>query len=49
MEIECDDEDLINEIIEKLDLKNKRIVSLNTEQLYKEIGIDVLKIDELKF
>jgi len=49
MEIECDDEDLISEIIDKLNFKDKKVVSLNTEQLYKEKGIDVLKMDELKF
>lgn len=49
MEIECDDENLINEIIEKLELKNNQIVSLNTEQLYKKIGIDVHSMSELKF
>ena len=49
MEIECDDEDLINEIIDKLNLSNKRIESLNTEALYLEKGIDVLKIGKLKF
>lgn len=49
MEIECDDEDIINEVIEKLELTNKEIVSLNTEQLYKRIGIDIQNISELKF
>lgn len=49
MEIECDDEEVINEIIEKLDLKDNEVVSLNTEQLYKRIGIDVHSISELKF
>lgn len=49
MEIECDDEDIISEIVEELELNDKRIVSLNTKQLYKEIGIDILKIHELKF
>lgn len=49
MEIECDDEDLISDIISKLDYDDKRIVSLNTEQIYKEKGIDVLKISDLKF
>ncbi len=49
MEIECDDEDVINEIVEKLELNNKEIVSLNTEQLYKRIGIDVHSMSELKF
>jgi adenylate cyclase class IV len=49
MEIECDDDDLINELVSKLNLNEKRIVSLNTEQLYREIGIDVHSISELKF
>lgn len=49
MEIECEDENLINEIVEKLELKNNEIVSLNTEQLYKKIGIDVHSMSELKF
>jgi adenylate cyclase class IV len=49
MEIECDDEDLIKEIIDKLGLNDKKAVSLNTEQLYKEKNIDVLKMSELKF
>ena len=49
MEIECDSEDVINEIIDLLEFKSKRIVSLNTEELYREKGIDILKISELKF
>lgn len=49
MEIECDDENIINEIIEKLELHDNEIVSLNTEQLYKRIGIDVHSMSELKF
>ncbi len=49
IEIECIDENLINEIIHKMNLSNKEIVSLNTEQLYKKIGIDVLNISDLKF
>ena len=49
MEIECDDENVIQEIIDLLDLNDKEIVSLNTEQLYKREGIDVLSISELKF
>lgn len=49
LEIECDDEEVINEIIKKLELDKKEIVSLNTEQLYKKIGIDVHSISELKF
>ncbi|MEG1142972.1 MAG: hypothetical protein RSD96_00050 [Bacilli bacterium] len=49
MEIECDDEMVIEEIIDKLDLKNNEVVSLNTEQLYRKIGIDVHSMSELKF
>lgn len=49
MEIECDCDDIINEIIDKLNLKGNRIVSKNTEQLYKEKGIDILKMSDLKF
>lgn len=49
MEIECDDEETINEIIEKLNLKSNEVVSLNTEQLYKRIGVDVHSMSELKF
>ena len=49
IEIECDNEKIINEIINKLNFEDKEIVSLNTEQLYKKIGIDILKIPELKF
>lgn len=49
MEIECDDETLIQVIINKLEFNNKEVVSLNTEQLYKRKNIDVLKISDLKF
>lgn len=49
LEIECDDEKIINEIIEKLNLKGKEIVSLNTEQLYRRINIEILKISDLQF
>ena len=49
MEIECDDIDVMNEIISMLEFDNNRIVSMNTEQLYKEKGIDILKLSELKF
>lgn len=49
MEIECDDENTINELIDLLDVKEKEIVSLNTEQLYKRINIDVHSMSELKF
>lgn len=49
LEIECDNEKTINEVIEKLDLSKHEIVSLNTEQLYKRINIDVHSMSELKF
>jgi len=49
MEIECDDETLIQDIINELEFNNKEVVSLNTEQLYKRKNIDVLKISDLKF
>lgn len=49
MEIECDNEETIQEIINLLNLTNNEIVSLNTEQLYKRENIDVLEIAELKF
>lgn len=49
MEIECDDEEVIDEIITLLEFKDKKIVSMNTESLYKEKGIDILKISDLKF
>ena len=49
MEIECDDEKVIKEILALLDLNDKEIVSLNTEQLYKRINIDVHSMSELKF
>lgn len=49
IEIECDDENTINEIVELLGVSDKEIVSLNTEQLYKRINIDVHSMSELKF
>ncbi len=49
MEIECEDEKLINEILDLLRIKDREIVSLNTEQLYKRINIDVHSMSELKF
>lgn len=47
MEIECDDETIIDEIIEKLE--SNEVVSLNTEQLYKRKGINILDVSDLKF
>ena len=40
---------LINQIITLLEFKDKRMVSMNTESLYKEKGIDILKISDLRF
>lgn len=49
LEIECDSEETIIEVIQRLNLLNHECVSLNTEQLYKRINIDVHSIAELKF
>lgn len=49
MEIECEDQSIIDEVIKKLNFEVKEIVSLNTQQLYKRKNIDVLKISDLKF
>ena len=49
IEIECDNEDVINEIIDLLDLEGNEVVSLNTERLYKRVGINIHEISELKF
>ena len=49
LEIECDNDNTINEIINKLGLKDKKVVSINTEELYREKGIDINTISELKF
>lgn len=49
LEIECDNEKTIKEIISNLDLGKNKIVSVNTNELYKEIGIDILKVKNLSF
>lgn len=49
IEIESGDEKLIDNLINLLNYQNKEIVSINTEQLYKRIGIDIHKISRLKF
>lgn len=49
VEIECDNDKIIKEIIDKLELKYKKVVSINTEELYREKGIDINTISELKF
>lgn len=42
------DDDLVN-IYKRFDLGDKKIVSINTSQLYMEKGIDIQKMAELKF
>lgn len=49
LEIECDNNKTIEEILEKLNLKENEIVSTNTESLYKRKNIDILQISTLKF
>ena len=49
LEIECDEDNIIDEIIEKLNLEDHEIVSLNTEKLYNRINVDIHNISELKF
>lgn len=49
MEIECNDVAVIEKIIKLLGFEEKTIVSLNTQQLYKEIGIDLQVTPELRF
>lgn len=49
IEIECDDKELISKILKLMNISEKKVVSLNTEQLYKKIGVDIKKISELKF
>ena len=49
MEIECDSNETIKEILDLLDLNDHEIVSLNTQELYKRKGINILEMDELKF
>ena len=49
LEIECDNNKTIEEILEKLNLKENEMVSTNTESLYKRKNIDILQISTLKF
>lgn len=50
LEIESDNSNTIEEIIRKLEFNDdNEIISINTEQLYKRIGIDIHKTSELKF
>lgn len=49
LEIECDDQDVIKELISLLEFEEKDVVSMNTTQVYKENNIDILKMSDLKF
>ena len=49
LEIECESDEVIEELIDLLNLKQYEMVSLNTEELYKRKNINILEIDELKF
>ncbi len=49
LEIETDNEATWQEIIANLGLENHRLVSQNTQSLYREQGIDVSKLSELRF
>ena len=49
LEIECEDEMLMKEIVKKLECEENEIVSCNTEKLYQKIGIDIISMPELKF
>lgn len=49
IEIECDDINVIKSIVARLGLDNKEMVSINTQQLYQNIGINLQEIPELKF
>ena len=49
LEIECDSDNTIQEILEKLNLKENEIVSTNTETLYKRKNINILQTSTLKF
>ena len=49
MEIECEDVSVIESIIERLGFGNKEVVSINTQQLYKKIGVNLQETPELRF
>lgn len=49
LEIEGQSDVQINEMIKKLALENKEIVSCNTADIYKKYGIDLYQFRELKF
>lgn len=49
MEIESDDKSIYQEIIDKCGYNGKEIVSCNTEELYRRIGINSRELPELLF
>ena len=49
LEIENDSEKIIQDTIEKLGLKDKEIVSCNTDDIYVKYGVDLYKYRELRF
>lgn len=49
LEIEYESENILNEILLELGYSRNDIVSVNTETLYKKIGIDIKSVKELKF
>lgn len=49
IEVECENTDKIEDIINKLGYSHNSVVSTNTKQLYKNIGINLEDISELKF
>ncbi|MBO5179819.1 MAG: CYTH domain-containing protein [Clostridia bacterium] len=49
LEIECEDIALIEEIILRLGIGGHEVVSCNTEELYRRIGLDIKSMPELRF
>lgn len=50
LEIEAKDEKQINNMVKKLSLDTTKIITLNCDDIYKQIyNIDISKIKELKF
>lgn len=48
VEIECDDVAIIEQIIDELQLTEHEVVSCNTEELYRRIGLDIKSMPELR-
>jgi adenylate cyclase class 2 len=49
LEIEADSEQEINDIISLLEFKGNKVVSCNTEELYKIYGLNIYDYKELRF